>query len=800
MLWLFAGAATAATERVDVQAPFDVTGDEVEYQAERDVYIARGNVEIKQRGRTLTADRVIFNDKTKTGVAIGHVKILEGPDTLEADFLEFDVDDLRGVVFHGRLDSAKSNYVMTGEEVRKTGDQTYSFDRAHFSTCRCPDPTSRQPWALTAQNADLELDGYAHARNATFEVFGVPILWWPYVLYPLKRERETGFLFPDFGSTNQAGTYVALPFFWAARDNVNVLLRPEWEEKRGFKPSADAEYVFGERAGGEFYATFIHDQDIDPHDPKTPFSQDRWAGSLRHLQDLPGRGWLALDGSAVSDNLYTLDFRDFIRNFPDEYIRSVGFGGAHVGANARFAFTAGVVTWQDLQNQDDRDRDKVLLQRLPTVSFDAQPEPIPALPGLVASSGIEFARFAPFDNPVNRYPRSFRVDDQWFDTGADAIPDGRERNAGGVSVPYDANLDNGITERNGRFDEGEPLADNGARLIAHPRLAYPLRLGDLLDVYPEVGYYGTYYDTDLQGLASRSLLTGRLDLSTEVRGSFDLPFGFGAASHLIVPHVTWVGVSSAGQKGNPLFVPETAVPQDRLRELEVDNVTLDPSDRIHDANTVVMGVSNRFFRLEDSSLLGELELSGEYRAADRQWGPAVLQGSAQLPAGLRMRFQGVYEVDQTKFTDGLVDFGWQHPYGHGFSLGYRYLTEIPHIFEAFTFKDERYQRFDPAFKLVNQINGSVRIQLTHQWAVTYLGTYSFENSFSLTHRFGIEYLSQCRCWAARLEFDDTVVRGLQWHLQYRLLGIGDDASHPFSGRGSQQRFQQSSSGRGSGLF
>jgi hypothetical protein len=76
------------------------------------------------------------------------------------------------------------------------------------------------------------------------------------------------------------------------------------------------------------------------------------------------------------------------------------------------------------------------------------------------------------------------------------------------------------------------------------------------------------------------------------------------------------------------------------------------------------------------------------------------------------------------------------------------------------------------------------VQLTHQWAVTYLGSYSFENSFSLSHRFGIEYLSRCRCWAARLEINDNVVSGLSWHLQYRLLGLGDDAAHPFAGRGS----------------
>jgi len=818
-LWLLAAPVSALAQ--DTKQPFDITADEVEYQADRDVYIARGNVRIVQQGRTLTADRVIFNQKTNEGVAIGNVVVTQGEvgavvpkpgraghaapvamgvagDKLESDFLQFNVDSLLGVVFHGRLDSPKSNYKMSGDEIQKTGDQTYTFVNGHFTTCRCPNPDSREPWALTAKQADLQVDGYARARNASFEVLGIPIIWWPYVFYPLKRERETGFLFPDFGSTKQSGYYVSLPFFWAARDNVNVMLRPEWEEKRGFKPSVDTEYVFGQRGAGELYGTFINDQDISSSNPKTPFSPDRWAASWKHLQDLPFGAWLGVDAKALSDNLYTLDFRDFVRYFPDEFLQSFAFAGDQFGDAKRFALTGGVALADDLQNQTDRNRTPMLEQRLPDVQFDAMPQPIDALPGVVASSGVEYTHFAHLGSPSQRHlPRRELVDDQWYDTGADGIPDGRERDSNGVTVTFDANRDNGITEINGRFNEGELLADQGHRLLLQPRVAYPIRIADLFEVYPEVGYYGTFYDTDLQGAASRSLFTGRLDLSTEFRGPIDLPFGLGTASHRIVPFVTWVGVSNAGQNGNPLFVPPTAVPQDRLREIDVDNVTLDTGDRIQEANNVVFGVRNRLFKLDDSSLLGEVLVSAEYRAAQHDWGPAVLQGTTQLPAGLSLRFQSVYQVNKNEFTDGLAELGWQHPFGHAFSIGYRYLTDIPKLFEDFAFKDDRYQRFDPSFSRVNQISGNVRLQLTRQWAVTYLGSYSFENSFSLSHRFGLEYLSRCRCWAARLEIDDTVVRGFQWHLQYRLLGLGDDAAHPFSGRGSHVT---NSSGKSYSLF
>jgi LPS-assembly protein len=36
------------------------------------------------------------------------------------------------------------------------------------------------------------------ARNTTFDVFGVPLAWIPWMVFPVKTERQTGLLFPEF--------------------------------------------------------------------------------------------------------------------------------------------------------------------------------------------------------------------------------------------------------------------------------------------------------------------------------------------------------------------------------------------------------------------------------------------------------------------------------------------------------------------------------------------------------------------------------------------------------------------------
>lgn len=787
--------ATAHAESRDFQAPFEVVGDEVEYLNERDIYVARGNVKIEQEGRTLTARSVIFSNTTRQGIASGDVVVVEGSDTLHADLLHFDVDSLDGVVFHGRLESDESGFEMSGEEIQKTGEKTYHFEKGRFTTCRCPDPEDRDPWTLTADEADLELEGYAKVRNATFEVLGVPVLWAPYAVYPLKRERESGFLFPDVGTSTRNGFEVALPFFWAPREDVGLVLRPEYLSKRGFKPSVDFEYVFGQRGETELYATLIDDREVDPQSPDTPYDQRRWGVAGQHLQDGPFDSWLALDGIYLSDNSMPFDFRDFSLYNPLRFLESSAVAGLWLGPADRVGASLGLGFADDRINPDNQDRDKVLLQRLPQVGLTAVPASLPGpswLSGFVATGGIQYTYFRANGNVDGEYREEIDADparlvgDLFFDSGRDALFDGQERDRQGQRSPFDVHRDNfadfGGPEGNGSFDEGEPLADHGNRVIAHPRLSYPLRLADLVEVVPEVGYYGTFYSTDRVGTASRSLLSGNLAVRSQLQGEVTLPFGLGRAQHLVEPHVSWLVLTHPDQDDNPLLVPTTNRPQERLRQLAVENILLDPSDRLSQVDSLVFGVGNRLFDPSFSALRADVDLSTEYRLNDTQWGQIVLQGKAQLPKGWRMRFQSGYALDDLEFAEGLADVGWSHPYGHQAALRYRYIRDIPEFFEDFK-PDDRFDGFDQGFQRVNQLGAFGRVQLTPQWAADYLGSFSFENALSLVNMFGLEYLSRCKCWAIRLEAEQDRGQGLQWSLRYKLVGLGDDRAQPFRGPG-----------------
>ena len=101
-------------------------------------------------------------------------------------------------------------------------------------------------------------------------------------------------------------------------------------------------------------------------------------------------------------------------------------------------------------------------------------------------------------------------------------------------------------------------------------MGLPWRLGDAVELYPEVGWHQTLYQTDAQGFEERGVFTGRVDLRTRLRRRFGERL-----IHLVEPRVGYAVVTGETQSDNPLFVPRTAVPQRRIRQLELENVVIE---------------------------------------------------------------------------------------------------------------------------------------------------------------------------------------------------------------------------------
>src|SRR5206468_2527336 len=166
------------------------------------------------------------------------------------------------------------------------------------------------PWVLRSEKAELKVEGYAVARNTTFDVFGVPVAWLPWLVFPVKTQRQTGLLFPEFSFGSIHGFEFGQPIFWAINDQAGLVVTPRYSVTRGPGSSSRFDYVAGAQSSGEMFGAYYHDQKIDPYTPSEPFGRDRWSTSGVHDWYLPGSLRFQTNYRFASDNDVPLDFRE----------------------------------------------------------------------------------------------------------------------------------------------------------------------------------------------------------------------------------------------------------------------------------------------------------------------------------------------------------------------------------------------------------------------------------------------------------------------------------------------------------
>jgi LPS-assembly protein len=238
------------------QKPLHITADHLEYLAQTHTYIAKGSVRIIYGNATLNAEEVHFNELTGDALAIGNV-IYEDPEVvLHADKIELNLNTKRGTIYNSRLFFKKRNYHVVSHNIKKPGDKTYLLDDASATTCDAPSPE----WHFEGKDVKITLDEEVEARDATFYIKNIPVLYIPYFKAPLGR--QTGLLIPSLGHSNTLGFTFKQGFFWAIKDNMDASLYLDYYSKKGIGKGVDYRYILSHETNGELWLYHLRDNDL----------------------------------------------------------------------------------------------------------------------------------------------------------------------------------------------------------------------------------------------------------------------------------------------------------------------------------------------------------------------------------------------------------------------------------------------------------------------------------------------------------------------------------------------------------
>jgi LPS-assembly protein len=375
--------------------PYYIKADALSYDDATKTYQAAGQVTISRGDASLHADSVSFNKATKEVTASGGVRFFSGFDWLTGSRIVANLETGTGTVYDGTLFIQQSNFYVGGDEIQKTGKDSYYVKEGRFTTCRGDSPD----WEITGRDLRVTLEGYGTARHATLRAKSIPVLYAPFLVFPAKTRRQTGLLVPEMGYSNRNGFGYSQPFFWAISESSDATLYENYLADRGIKHGLEYRYFLTPGSKGAVMSDFLWDQKIDAvmgskdsitdgfegfgGDDEDRTNRDRWWLRLKSDQELPAGFEAKCDLDLVSDQDYLREFSRGYSGYKDSddyFFKEFGRGLEdrtetvrlnQLNLNRRweqYSLNTDIRWYDDVIARKDHDPDPTL-QMLPHVQF-----------------------------------------------------------------------------------------------------------------------------------------------------------------------------------------------------------------------------------------------------------------------------------------------------------------------------------------------------------------------------------------------------------------------------------------------
>lgn len=223
------GLALAAP---DTDAPVALAAEEVTHDRSLDIVTARGEVEINQAGYTLYADTVSYNVGQDMVSASGNVSLI-APDgqVVFADYMQLTGKMKQGAIENLLMVSADLSRTAARTGTRRVGERGQQINElgyAVYSACDTCEGKENPLWQIkAAQVIHDEGDHDVTYRDATIEMWGVPVAYTPYISMPDPTvKRRSGLLFPSGGTSSNLGLFYAQPYYWVISDTADATITP----------------------------------------------------------------------------------------------------------------------------------------------------------------------------------------------------------------------------------------------------------------------------------------------------------------------------------------------------------------------------------------------------------------------------------------------------------------------------------------------------------------------------------------------------------------------------------------------
>lgn len=287
-------------------APTFIGAKASRYEQEQQIATLAGDVVMRQGSMQVEAEEASLYQAENRGELNGNVRLRDNGTLLVGDHAQVQLDT-------GAAQIDNAEYVMHKSRIR--GNALYA-KRAENAIIRLKDGTyttcepDSNAWQLKGNNITLNpATGFGTATNATLRVKNIPILYTPYIYFPIDDRRQSGFLPPSFSTGSETGFTLVTPYYFNLAPNYDATLYPQYMTKRGMLMEGEFRYLT-KSSEGQFGGAYLND-DSDERKNQSDYEKTRYMLNWQHKGGLDSRLTSMVDYTKISDPYYFQDLKAY---------------------------------------------------------------------------------------------------------------------------------------------------------------------------------------------------------------------------------------------------------------------------------------------------------------------------------------------------------------------------------------------------------------------------------------------------------------------------------------------------------
>ncbi len=295
-------------------SPIHLEANRTEMAAEK--ILLEGDVSIRQGNRQIQTQSMSYDKTTDQASMSGGVEIRQPGLLVRGTGAEVDMAG-QGARFTG------GEFVLHDQHMRGSASSiehrpngVVILKGGKITSCE----PGRESWLIKGRRLTVDPNTQqGSGQGVMVQVAGIPVLYAPYITFPVGDQRQSGLLVPSV-STSEGGIDITLPWYWNIAPNYDATLAPRFAEGHGAMLETEWRYLnhysmnvlnlaglYNDEGGGDPDIDRLIAEGVSEGTLRPYKGENRWLISMLHDGGRNTRWYTDVDYAKVSDVDY---FRD----------------------------------------------------------------------------------------------------------------------------------------------------------------------------------------------------------------------------------------------------------------------------------------------------------------------------------------------------------------------------------------------------------------------------------------------------------------------------------------------------------